>query len=76
MRKGRTTEAWMQAERIAVLRAACGYALEHSLRYPTMEDGMKAESPASGHVDYGAQWAYCGCRYIGRDEELPLPLAS
>lgn len=57
-RKGRSVEEWQRAERLAVWKAARDYAQQHGLRVPTMEDVEQAETCASGHVDYGAKWAY------------------
>lgn len=58
LRRGRTIDDWIQAERNAVYHAAVEQAQKHNLRIPTMEDVVGAENQAMGHTDYGAQWAY------------------
>jgi hypothetical protein len=57
-RKGRSYEEWTTAEREAVLREATAKAQQMGLRVPTMDEVVKAERSAMGHVDYGAKWAY------------------
>ena len=57
-RKGRSVMEWQRAERLAVWRAARDYAQQYGMRIPTMDDVEQAEVLASGHVDYGAKWAY------------------
>ena len=57
-REGRSVEEWILAERQAVWEAARDYAQQHGLRIPTMDEVKQAENCASGHVDYGAKWAY------------------
>lgn len=57
-RKGRGVDAWMKAERDAVLREAARQAQSLGLRCPTMEEVTAAECGAMGSTDYGAKWAY------------------
>ena len=56
-RKGRRAEEWIEAERGAVLRAACEQAQRLGLREPGWAEVVSAEACACGHVDYGAKWA-------------------
>ena len=57
-REGRSVEEWLLAERQVVWMAARDYAQQHGLRIPTMDEVKQAENCASGHIDYGAKWAY------------------
>ena len=57
-RDGRHYLVWREKECLAVLNAACDYAEKHGLIKPTLEEVQSAEMSASGHVDYGAKWAY------------------
>ena len=57
-RGGRTVEEWQAAERLVVWQTTRDYAQQHDLMIPTMEDIEHAEQYASGHIDYGAKWAY------------------
>jgi hypothetical protein len=57
-RDRRTVKEWMHAEQQAVLRAARTYAVHHGLRLPTIEDVIRADDLAMGHVDYAAKLAY------------------
>lgn len=57
-RDGRDFEDWHSAELNAVCNAARQYAQSHALIAPTFEQVCDAEVCASGHVDYGAKWAY------------------
>jgi len=67
-RKGREVVEWIEAERMAVWRAAREYSEKHGLRVPTMEEIERAETSAYGHVDYGAKWAYGVARHMRREE--------
>lgn len=67
-RKERTGAEWIEAERKAVWSAACGYAEEHGLPAPTMEQVERAERYAMGSVDYGAKWAYALATSMTRTE--------
>lgn len=58
LRDGRSVAQWSDAEVQAVWRAARDYAQQHDLVIPTLEQVIRAEQSARGHVDYGAQWAY------------------
>ena len=49
---------WIELERLAVWRAARDWAMAHALNIPTLDQIKDAEISASGHVDYGAKWAY------------------
>lgn len=51
-------EEWIARERKAVWEAARDYAQMHSLLVPTIEQVEAAERNATGHVDYGAKWAW------------------
>ena len=57
-REGRTVQEWQIAERSVMYQTAHDYAIRRGLRIPPIEDIEKAERMASGHVDYGAKWAY------------------
>jgi hypothetical protein len=57
-RKGREFAEWNRAEILAVYIEANRCAYIYNLRAPTMDDVIMAERCASGHVDYGAKWAY------------------
>ena len=57
-RGGREFAYWRSAEQNAVYVAARLYADEHGLAVPTFRAVQEAEVYASGHVDYGAKWAY------------------
>lgn len=57
-RKGRSVEEWLDAEMQAVWAAARDYAQQHGLRVVRLSEVADARSSASGHVDYGAKWAY------------------
>ena len=49
---------WNTAEVEAVWSAARDYSQKHGLRVVTLPEVKAAEVYASGHVDYGATWAY------------------
>ena len=57
-RKGREFREWNDAEIRAVLREAALRAPEFGLRSPSIDEIRSAERSASGHIDYGAKWAY------------------
>lgn len=57
-RHGRTVEEWMAAEIQAVYQEALKQAVALGLRALTLAEIQAAQRSASGHVDYGAQWAY------------------
>jgi hypothetical protein len=57
-RGGRSPDEWIAAERQAVYAAACRIAQETGLKTPTLDEVMRAERSACGHVDYGSKWAY------------------
>lgn len=57
-RAGRPMDAWIQAEREAVWRAARDQAAKLGLRCPTLSDVESAERYAMGSIDYGKTWAY------------------
>jgi len=56
-RGGRKPEVWIAAERDAVLQEAVRQAEKLGLRAPTVQEVMRAEVSACGHVDYGSKWA-------------------
>ena len=68
-REGREPEEWQQAERMAVWRAARDYAEAHGLIVPTWEQVIESEHSATGHVDYGAKWAYGVTSAMQRKED-------
>ena len=73
-RAGRRPAEWACAEQQAVRRAACEIAAERNLRAPTPQDVQAAEIHASGHVNYGATWAFeLAQRYMQplREESTP-----
>ena len=57
-RKGRPVDAWIKAEREAVLRECAHQAQMRGLRAPSMDEVTAAERYAQGSADYGAKWAY------------------
>ena len=57
-RKGRSVEAWIEAERKAVFNKAVELSNALGLRIPTLEQIVTAENCACGHVDYMAKYAY------------------
>lgn len=56
-RAGRSFEQWATAEAQAVWKAARGFAQQHGLRQPLLDDVIRVERQASGHSDYGSKWA-------------------
>lgn len=56
-RKGRTVEQWTEAEASAMWNAAQGFAQQHGLRAPLLEDVVRVERLARGHSDYSSKWA-------------------
>lgn len=67
-RSGRCDEQsvheWMDLERQAVWSAARDYSQQHGFRVLKLDEIQAAEEYASGHVDYGAKWAYAVARRI------------
>ncbi|MBZ2207133.1 hypothetical protein [Massilia soli] len=57
-RKGRTVDAWVQAEREAVFRECLRQAQMRGLHALTMDEAAAAERYAYGSTDYGAKWTY------------------
>jgi hypothetical protein len=57
-RQSRTFDEWRSAECAAVMREAAIQSVQHGLRAPTFDEIMRAETYASGSIDYGAKWAY------------------
>lgn len=57
-RPERNVDYWLRVEREVVWKTARDYAQQRGLRVPTMEEVERAESNATGSVDYGAKWAY------------------
>jgi hypothetical protein len=64
LRKSRSVNEWIEAERRVVHQAAIHQAELLGLREPTLEDVEAAERTARGHVDYGSKWAYGICDAI------------
>lgn len=64
MRKGRSLQEWILAERQAVWEAAKTYAREHGLEAPSLKQIEAAERYAMGSVDYGAKWAWAVERHM------------
>lgn len=57
-RNGRPPEEWIEAERLAVLKAAQEAAPKYGLRAPTLKEVATAERYAMGSIDYGKTWAH------------------
>ncbi len=57
LRKGRSVEEWIRAERDAVFNAARVYAESNGMRVPTLADVEAAERYAMGSADYGLKWS-------------------
>ena len=67
-REGRSVAEWILAERQAVWTAARDYAQQHGLRVPAMDEVKQAENCASGHIDYGAKWAYAVAERFAKED--------
>ena len=70
LRKGRSVDEWMAAEREAVMRESEVQAARMGLRVPMMDDIVRAERYASGSFDYGANWAYGVARIMFEQKGL------
>lgn len=49
---------WIEAERVVVWQVARRWAKENEIVPLSLKEIERAEDYASGHVDYGAKWAY------------------
>lgn len=63
-RNGRSFEEWSDAECNAVWAVARDHAQQHGKPVPSLAAVQQAERMASGHTDYGAQWAYGVARLL------------
>jgi len=63
-RKGRSFEEWSVSECNAVWEAARAHAQQQGKPVPTLAAVQQAERIASGHTDYGAQWAWGVARLL------------
>lgn len=48
---------WIHSERMAVLNAANDWAVKHNGHTVSLDDVIRVESSASGHVDYASKFA-------------------
>lgn len=71
LRKSRSVEEWVMAEREAVFRAAAHQASVLGLRTPTMDEITLAERCAMGSSDYGSKWAYGVVEAMHKSSPLP-----
>ncbi|MEX3555089.1 MAG: hypothetical protein VB131_00135 [Burkholderia gladioli] len=57
LRRQRSVEEWVSAERKAVWREAMSQAKALGVDAPTMDDVEAEERLATGHSDYASKWA-------------------